>query len=233
MTTKKAAPALLAAAALCWCTSVLHAEEPKVFVMGGVSSFKDARAFYQNTVPYGSEYSTSGRVTAGIEMPIHKMFGIEGAFAYGQNNLVISNYAANPIAKTSYGIRNARFSWNLVGHSPVTFRGWRPYVTAGMELNSFMVSDKAAATAVAQGFAGAATARLQSQDKLGVNFGGGMEWKATSRISLRLDMRGHMFSSPNYALPAASSSISNAIFPISGGARNLEYSMGIVYYLRK
>jgi opacity protein-like surface antigen len=233
MTTKKVAHALIATVALCLCTPALHAEKAEIFVMGGGASLRDAQYFEQNTVPYTSSYAMGGRGMVGAETPLNRLFGLEGAFTYGQSNLVISNFGASPAAKTSYGIKNLRYSGNLVGHSPITFRGWRPYATAGIEIDSFLVSNKAAETAVADGFGGAPTAILRSQDKEGFNFGGGLEWKATSRISLRLDLREHLTGSPNYALPSSSLILTDPIFPIAGKARNVEYSIGIVYFLHK
>ncbi len=233
MTTSKIAHAFIAAAMVFLCAPGLYAEGAKVFVMGGGSTLSNSRYFTHNTVQYGSSYATGGRGTIGFETPISKVLGLEGAFAYGVNNFVISNYATNPVSRTSYGIKNLRYSGNLVGHSPATFRGWRPYVTAGIELDSFLVGDKAASTAAEEGFAGASTAILRSQDKVGFNFGGGLEWKITSRFNFRIDLRQHLTGSPTYALPATAPDISDPIFPITGTSRNLEYSMGIVYFIHK
>ncbi len=70
---------------------------------------------------------------------------------------------------------------------------------------------------------------LGASNKLGVNFGGGVEWGFLPALGLRLDLRNHITGTPTYGLPQQSTT--GAIFPVSGKANNLEFSAGITFHL--
>ncbi len=233
MTAKKATQVLTAALALCLYAPVSHAMDLKLFLMGGGSTLVDKHSFTQKSIDYGTAYRPGGKVTLGMEVPVTKLVGIEGAYAYGRDNMVLTNYADDPEDKTGFGIRNHRVSGNVVLHSPTLFFGFRPYATAGVEWDRFLPTSNATAIAKSFGFASATTAKLKYDNKLGFNAGFGLELKVTSKISLRLDARDHVTQSPTYGLPSAATETSSAYFPISGMANNLEYSLAIVYRWRR
>jgi len=237
MTAKKVVQVLIVAMALCLSTTTGRAQDNRFFLMGGGSSLLDQRSFTQfyQVYPFGSKYAGGGKAIVGVEAPLRKskVFGVEGSVGYGRNNLEISNPNISPEPVKGYGVRNYRFSGDLVARDPAVWKGVRPYVVIGVEYDDFSPTSAAQSAAVSQGFAGAASAKLASQGKGGVNFGGGFDMKVASKVDLRIDVRDHITGSPTYGLPSSSTTASTAYFPVSGLAHNIEYSVGIVYRFGK
>jgi opacity protein-like surface antigen len=232
MTAKKVVQGLIITMALCLSATTGRAQDYKVFVMGGGSSLRDPKSFTEYYVDYASKYAGGGKVTVGVEAPLlkSKIFGIEGSAGFGQNNLELSYFNYNPVQVKGYGVRNNRFSGDLVAHYPGVWKGIRPYAVAGVEYDLFSPTSGAQSLAKSQGFAGGSSATLTSQGKPGFNVGGGFDMKVASKVDLRIDVRDHWTGSPTYGLPNSSTTAYLAYFPISGSAQNIEYSIGIVYH---
>jgi hypothetical protein len=201
--------------------------------MGGASSLNDKRSFSEAYIPYSTVYATGGRGTLGLEVPLKKskIFGLEGSYGYGQNNLKLTNLNTSPVTVKSYGLGNNRLSGDLVARSPSGYRGAHPYVVLGVEYDRFSPTSSAVSLATSKGFAHAAVAKLASQGTGGVNFGGGIDWTGSRKLGLRIDVRDHITSSPTFGLPTSEpSNTSLPWFPATGSAHNIEYSIGIVYH---
>jgi opacity protein-like surface antigen len=233
MTAKKVVQGLIVTAALCLSTTSVRAQGYRLFIMGADSPLTDKRSFTEGFIPFTSGYAGGGKAIAGLEVPFYKIFGIEGSYGFGQNNLEITNQNTNPYTVKGYGVRNSRFSGDIVGHVPGVWRGIRAYGVAGVEYDLFSPTSAAQRLAQSQGFAFAASAKLASQGKGGFNAGGGIDYKVASKVDLRLDARYHTFGSPTYGLPQAATSASSAFFPVGGPAHDIEYSIGIVYRFGK
>ncbi len=235
MTTKKFVQGLIVTVALCLSATVGRAQNSLVYLVGGGSSLRDARSFPEASIPYSTAYASGYRGIGGIEVPLKKskIFGLEGSFGYGQNNLKLSKLDVNPVLIKSYGLRDSRVSGDLVVHSPSTYRGARPYFVLGAEYDRFSPSPSATTLATTTGFAFANVAKLASEGDGGVNFGGGIDLKMSTKLGLRLDVRDHVTSSPTLGLPYGQTPSSRAYFPISGPAHDIEYSIGLVYHFGK
>jgi opacity protein-like surface antigen len=236
MTAKKVVQGLIVTMALCLSTTTVRAQGYRFFIMGGTSSLTDQRSFGEgpnSAIPYGSKYAGGGKVIAGIEVPFHKIFGIEASYGIGPNNLEITNFNPNPATVLAYGVRNNRFSGDIVGHIPGAWRGIRAYGVFGVEYDLFSPTSSAQTLAKTEGFAFAPSAKLASQGKPGFNAGAGIDYKVASKVDLRLDARYHSFGSPTYGLPQAATTTSAAYFPVGGPAHNIEYSIGLVYRFGK
>jgi hypothetical protein len=206
--------------------------------MGGVSSFTDQRSFWEgpsgtSSLLYGSKYASGGKVIVGVEAPFYKIFGIEGSYGVGPNNLEISTFWESPVPVTAYGVRNNRFSADIVGHVPGTWRGIRAYGVMGPEFDLFSPTSSAQTLAKTEGFAFAPSGKLASEGHPGFNVGAGIDYQVASKVDLRIDVREHMTGSPRFGLPTAATSTSAAYFPVGGPAYDLEYSLGIVYRFGK
>jgi opacity protein-like surface antigen len=233
MTTKKVVQGLIVTAALCLSTTSVRAQNYRFFIMGGLSSLTDQRSFTEGFIPFTSRYAGGGKVIAGVEVPLDKIFGIEASYGFGQNNLEINNLSYTYTLIKSYGVRNNRGSADIVGHVPGVWRGIRAYAVVGVEYDLFSPTSSAQTLAKTEGFARATSATLASEGHSGFNFGGGIDYKVASKVDLRIDVRDHMFGSPTYGLPQAATSATSAYFPISGSAQNIEYSVGLVYRFGK
>ena len=238
MTAKKFVQGLIVTMALCLSTTTGRAQGYRFFLMGGDSVFSDHRFFGEGPVgslSYGSRFASGGKAIVGIEAPFYKIFGIEGSYGIGNNDLEITNYWTYPPAPpvTGYGVRVNRISADIVGHVPGAWRGIHAYGVVGLEYDIFSPTSSAQTLAKTQGFAFAPSATLSSQALPGFNFGGGVDYKLTAKVDLRLDVRDHLLGSPTFGLPQAPSTVSAAYFPVSGSAHDLEYSIGLVYRFGK
>jgi len=238
MTAKRVVQGLIVTAALCLSTTSVHAQGYRLFIMGADSPLTDQRSFQEgpngyNTIRFGSRYAGGGKGIAGIEVPIYKMFGIEGSYGFGPSNLEITNFNPYPPTVLAYPVRNSRFSGDIVGHVPGSWKGIRAYGVAGVEYDRFSPTSRAQNLAKTEGFALAPSGTLSSQGKPGFNAGAGIDYKVASKFDLRLDARYHTFGSPTYGLPQAATTASAAYFPVGGPAHDIEYSIGLVYRLRK
>jgi opacity protein-like surface antigen len=218
--------------ALCLSTTTGRAQGYKFFIMGSDSVFTDQNSFSESYIPYKSSYAGGAKVIVGVEAPFYKIFGIEGSWGIGSNNLEINNTSYSYSLIHAYGVRNNRLSADIVGHVPGVWRGIRAYGVVGVEYDLFSPTNSALTLAKTQGFAGR-VATLSSQGEDGYNVGGGLDYKVASKVDLRIDVRDHFFGSPTYGLPQAATSASSAYFPISGSAHDIEYSIGFVYRFGK
>jgi hypothetical protein len=201
--------------------------------MGGGSSLNDKSSFTEGYIPYSTAYANGGRAIVGVELPLRKsrIFGVEVSYGFGQNNLKLANLSYSYTPTTSYGLRDNRFSVDLVAHAPGSYHGVHPYAVFGVEYNDFAPTSAAQALATKIGFAFEPTAKLSSQGAGGANFGGGFDYKVTSKVDLRIDVRYHITSSPTFGLPTSEPSTAGLPwFPVTGSAHNIEYSIGFVYH---
>jgi opacity protein-like surface antigen len=233
MTAKKVMQGLIVTTALCLSTTSVRAQSFRVFVMGADSILTDKRSIIEGYLPYTSSYARGGKVIAGVERPVYKIFGVEGSYATGPNNLEITNYNYNPSVETAYGVKYSRISGDIVGRVPGSWRGIRLYGVLGVEYDLFSPTSAAQTLARTQGFAFAPSATLSSQGKAGVNAGAGIDYKVASKVDLRLDVRDHFFGSPTYGLPQAATTLTSPFFPVGGPAHDIEYSIGLVYRFGK
>ena len=233
MTMKRFLQVLILAVALCLTATVGEAQTSLIYVTGGGSRLGDNRTFQEYFVPFQSSYAAGGGGSVGLELPLKKsnIFGVEASYGFSQNNLELTNYNSPTLpVTTSYGLRDNRFSVDLVVHSPSTFRGIRPYFVAGAEYDLFSPTSAAVALGNTVGFAHAAVAKFSSQGDGGANIGGGLDYNLTEKWGVRIDVRYHITSSPNLGLPYGITPTSSAYFPISGDAHSIQYSIGIVYH---
>ena len=232
MTVKRFLQGLIVSVALCLIATVGKAQNSLLYVTGGGSQIRGIHDFQEAFIPYQSTFAKGAGGSLGIELPLKKstIFGVEFSYGLSQNNLELTNENTNPVTETSYGLRDSRFSGDIVLHSPSTFRNIRPYFVVGGEYDRFSPTSAAVSLANRVGFAYAPVAKLSSQGDAGVNFGGGLDYHLTEKWGVRIDVRDHITSSPTLGLPYGITPSSNAYYPVSGDAHNIQYTIGIVYH---
>jgi len=236
MTTRKFVQGLIVTVALCLSATAGRAQDTSFFVMGGGSSLIDKRSFTEAFIPYRTNYATGAKVTVGIEMPLKKskIFGFEGTYGIGDNNLRLINANYTYLPFRGYDTRNNRVSADIIARAPFVYHGGHPYAVVGVEVDRFSPLSSAVSLGDRVGFAYEPVARLVGQNNGGVNFGGGMDWKLTSKVGLRMDVRDHVTGSPTLGLPTVQPATAGLPwFPIHGIAHAIEYSIGIVYKFGK
>ena len=163
-------------------TSAARAQGVRVFVMGGGSFLEDERFFTRLGDRFQSNYASGGKITFGGEVSLAPVFGFEGSYGYGRNNLRVTDLAASQTL--AYGVRTQRLSANLVAHSPVPVLGVRPYATAGLEYDHLGPTSQAKTLAFTQGFADQLVT-LSASNQVGFIYGGGIEWSFFPTLALR------------------------------------------------
>jgi Outer membrane protein beta-barrel domain len=219
----------------CASGAALHAQDYRVFVMGGASSLFDKRYYSVYGVSFGSTYKTGADVTVGAEIPVLKLLSAEGSYGYVRNNLAVTNFFNTPIAnaETGYPILDQRVSADAVAHAAKPFKGVRPYLVLGIEFDRFAPTSTGAARAKSAGFNGVPNTVLKADDKFGWNFGFGMDINLMRFLAFRIDVREHRTATPTFGLPAATTTGFGAYYPVSGRAEDVDYSAGFVIHFGK
>jgi hypothetical protein len=234
MTTKRLVQGLIVTVALCLSATAGRAQDNRLFLLGGASSLGDKMSsFEEGYIYFSSQYATGGRGIVGVEVPLKKSktFGLELSYGFGQNNLKLANLNYSYTPFMSYGLRNNRVSGDIVARAPKAYRGARFYAVFGLEYDDFSPTSAAQALATKEGFAFEPTAKLSSNSTGGVNFGGGFDYKVTSKVDLRIDIRDHITSSPTFGLPTTEPTTAGLPwFPVTGNAHNIDYTIGFVYH---
>jgi opacity protein-like surface antigen len=226
MYSRKLLKAVVVIAALFAGATALRAQSIDVFAMGTASSLFDKGYFTEYSTPYGSTYKTGGGITVGAEVKMSRVFGIEGAYSNLRNNLTITNYGGSIGLENGYGIRNQRFSGDMLLHVPKPIFGLKPYAAAGLEYDRF-----AQAGPSSNFFGGFTNATFGASNKIGANYGVGVDMKLLPHLSLRVDVRDHIMSTPTYGFPKSSTVA--AYYPLNVAAHDLDYSAGLVFRFGK
>jgi opacity protein-like surface antigen len=227
---------LVVAAGLVVNVVAVNAQDYRILVMGGGSVLFDKKYYSVDSRQFGSTYKSGGVTTIGAEIPLKKLFRVDASYDFLHNKLVGANYTNGLGALTSYNIRHQRVSGDLLFYVPKSvrgvksFRGAKPYLVAGPEYDRFSPTRAAKAVAQYPGFNGYTEVTLSPVNKLGYNYGAGLEMKLTRTLHLRLDVRDHVTGSPTYGVPSASTS--GVYFPISGAAHDLQYTAGFIFNMK-
>jgi len=239
---KKTAQGLMVLAALIGSTGGAQARDifkvvqADVFVLGGASTLVDPNYFPSAGRLFHSRFDMGTKFSIGVSVPYGKLLSIESAYTYGPNNLFVTNTNLFPHVPVEYQAHTYMGSLAAVVHAPFAVVHFKPYVEGGIEYDRFSPTQAAITLAKNQGFGAVSTAIINRNDKFGFNFGAGVDRKIFKRLSLRIDLRDHVTSSPAFGLPPQSSQASGtaiATFPIKGRANNIVYTAGIVFHLGK
>ena len=223
---------LMAVVLLSTSAAALHAQDYRVFIEGGVSSLHDKQYYQVYGASFASTYRTGNSFTVGGEYPIFKTLSAEGSYSRFRNNLAVTNYfnSTAPNDVIGYSIQGQRISLDANAHSAKTIKGVRPYLVFGLDLNRFAPTSDGAALAQSRGFNGVPGTVLKADDRLGYNFGGGLDINLTHLLAVKLDARDHISRTPAYGLSDAAGSGPGAYYPVTGHMHDLVFSAGFVIH---
>lgn len=215
-----------------------------IFAMGGGSTLVNPQSFTEAGRLYHARFTPGYKYVIGASVPYGKLLSFEGSFTGGPNNLVLANeeifpHTSGPPASQTYPIRVYNGSLSAVFHAPFSFRQLHPYAAAGVDYSRFSPTREAIAIATNYGFGSVSTAPyFTHNDKFGLNVGVGATRRLTKRLSLRIDLRDHVSSSPGFGLLGAGLSplegtTTVPIYPVKGRVNNIVYTAGFVYHLGK
>ncbi len=194
---------------------------------GSGSFLKGERSFTVGGAPKRSNFASGGRIGGRFTVDLGEHWAVEGAYAYGTNNLRIQDVGARTITR-SFGTRVHQLTGNTSYYFSESGSTVRPFVTAGVGLMRLNPTGKAKNQAAVEFVDEPAT--IQSNSKFEFNFGAGLEAAANDRFGLRLDLRDHLAGIPRFGVPQAPSAGVADFFPVSGIMNDVEASAGIVIY---
>ncbi len=219
--------ALVVVVALGASATALYAQDYSVFFMGtSFLAFRQEITITNTRPRMGPATRRAGALPSGQRFPWVRSWEWKAPIAKCEITSSITDYGLSTPLESGYGIHDQRLSGDLVAHAPRSFLGFKPYLAAGLEYDRF--SPVGPSSDIFSGFVNVA---LGAANKVGVNYGGGVDMKLLPYLNLRLDVRDHLTSTPTYGLPSSSST--GPYFPVSGAAHDLEYSAGIVLHFKK
>jgi hypothetical protein len=154
----------------------------------------------------------------------------ELAYSYQQNTVRLTRESFTPVALEG-GVHH--FFYNEVFYPRrYSSSGVLPFLTAGIGLAGYQLSDQARASAADPRIYG--IGNLNSVDnRLALNYGAGVKINMPAHFGIRADIR-HIFSDvPSYGLPKESSNRNQIVLPIQGKLQTYEGSVGIYFHFQK
>ena len=181
----------------------------------------------QASTPFNLGFAYSDKAAWGIRANFLSQghWAGELSYSYQKNTITLSRPSFTPVALAG-GIH--QFFYNEVFY-PARYGGRvTPFVTAGLGLAAYQLSDEAVERAADPRVYGIGT--LKSTDKRFIfNYGGGVKANIVSHFGIRADFR-HIFSDvPSYGLPKQSLNPAQVVLPIGGKLQTYEFSGGIYF----
>ena len=159
-------------------------------------------------------------------------WGGEISYSYQTNTLTLSreNFTGIPV-KLDGGVHH--FFYNMIFNLvPYEKSKVVPFVTGGVGLAAYALSDEARADAANPAVYGIGNLRPYEK-RFAYNYGLGVKAKLTSRFGVRADFR-HIFSDvPSFGLPKESSNPAQTVLPIQGKLQMYEASAGIYFHFSR
>ncbi len=177
---------------------------------------------YDDEIVYGGRFNILSR----------GHWGGEFSYSYQSNTLSLSrqNFTGSSV-RLDGGVHH--FFYNMIFNLvPYEKSKLVPFVTGGVGLAGYALSDEARANAADPTVYGIGNLRPYEK-RFAYNYGFGIKAKITSRVGVRGDFR-HIFSDvPSFGLPKESTNPNQVILPIQGKLQMYEASAGIYFHFSK
>jgi opacity protein-like surface antigen len=181
----------------------------------------DLNFAYKDEFVYGGRFNLLSRGHWGGEI----------SYSYQSNTLTLSRQNFSGRVELDGGVHH--FFYNMIFNlTPYEKSRVIPFVTGGVGLAAYALSDEARADAADP--TGDGIGNLRPYEKrFAYNYGFGVKAKVTSRFGVRADFR-HIFSDvPSFGLPKESSNPAQIVLPIQGKLQMYEVSAGIYFHISK
>jgi hypothetical protein len=201
-------------------------------LFGGGSFLKADRTFPAEGQTYQTSFASGGLAGVRATMDITSHFSVEGTYAYGTNNLRVTDLSGVPPLVRGFGTRVQHFEGNVLYFLTGPASRMRPFGTFGFGILRLSPMSAAQTAASTDGFiAGPAT--LSSGNKFAFNYGFGVEEKLAPHFGVRFDFRDHVIGVPRLGAPPGPGAPGAGFYPVSGIAHDVELSAGIVLYTKR
>ena len=212
--------------------SLLAQEEKTGYELGVFAAWQDwkSRSFKigppQASTPIDFGFRYRDRLAYGVRANFlsHGHWAGELSYSYQKNPVTITNQSNPFVPPTTFGGSVHQIFYNEVFY-PAQYRRWvTPFVTGGIGVAGYQLSETAREVVAPQ--SGFGTLR-KLDPRVALNYGVGFKVRIDSHVGFRADFR-HIFSDvPSYGLPKESSNPAQVVLPIQGKLQTFEYSFGI------
>ena len=175
---------------------------------------------------YNDEFVYGGR----FNLMSRGHWGGEISYSYQKNTVTLSRQNFRNV-ELDGGVHHFFYNmiFNLTSYEKAKLV---PFVTGGVGLAGYALSDEARAKAADPTVYGIGNLRPYEK-RFAYNYGFGVKAKVTSSVGVRADFR-HIFSDvPSYGLPKESSNPTQTVLPIQGKLQMYEVSAGIYFHFSK
>ncbi len=207
---------------------------PRVTIFGAGASFKSDRTFVVGTDPFRSNFAKGGRLGFRGTVDVGRHWAVEGTYSFGTDNLRMFELAQVPPRERAFGVRSHQIGANTLYFIDVkSLHGILPYANVGLGVIRYAPTSAAKAIAATQKFVDE-PAVISTTSKVDLNFGGGVQAKASKWLAVRFDFLDHVTGIPRFGVPqtAPATNPGADFYPVSGSIHNFETSVGLVVYMK-
>ena len=182
-------------------------------------------------IPLGFEYDNKLLYGGRFNLLSQGYWGGELSYSYQTNTATLTRTSFTPV-ELKGGVHQFFYNTVLYPFRYRTSRAVIPFVTAGVGMAAYKLSDETRERAADPGIYG--LGNLKSLDKrFAFNYGGGVKVNAASHFGFRVDFRHNFSDVPSYGLPKESANPAQTVLPIQGKLQNFEGSVGIYFHFLK
>lgn len=201
-------------------------------LFGGGSFLKADRTFPAEGATYHTAFAAGGLAGVRLTADLTGHLSFEGTYAYGRNNLRLSDLSQVPPRVRGFGASVQQIDGNVLYFLSGPGASLRPFATFGFGILRISPTSGAKAEASTAGFiAGPAT--LSSGNQFDFNYGFGVEQKLARHLGFRIDIRDHVLGVPRLGAPPGPGAAGAGFYPVAGIAHDVEISAGIVIYTKR
>jgi len=211
--------------------SLLAQEEKTGYELGVFAAWQDwkSNTFQigppQASTPTDFDFRYRDRIAYGVRANFlsHGHWAGELSYSYQKNPVTITN-ESNPSVPITLGGSVHQIFYNEVFY-PAQYRRWvTPFITGGIGVAGYQLSESARETVAPQNGFG----NLKKLDtRVALNYGVGVKVNIDSHVGFRADFRHIVSDVPSYGLPKQSSNPTQVVLPTHGKLQTFEYSFGI------
>ena len=181
-------------------------------------------------ISLGFAYEDKAPVGVRFNLLSQGLWGGELDYSYQKNTATLSRALYTPV-KLAGGVHH--FSYNTIFY-PTRYRnsGVMPFLTVGVGMAAYQLSDEARARAADPRIYGLGTLK-DVDNRFAFNYGAGVKARVYSHLGVRADFRHIISDVPTYGLPKDSPNPAQAVLPIKGRLQTYEASAGIYFQVWK
>jgi outer membrane protein OmpA-like peptidoglycan-associated protein len=194
-----------------------------------LSGFGGASFFQQVDKGLGTKLVNGGAFGFRATENFWRYVGLEQAFTYSANNVRFLSPVKPGGPNYDFGQRIYQYSLNPVFYFTERGSKIRPFLTVGASALNFTPTDSAKGWARSPLNVPLGASGLDSNLKVGMNYGGGIKMHLSDHVGLRFDVRGIMSPNPTFRLPDYATG--GLYIPRKEMLHGVQTTVGLTYYI--